>query len=332
MNKWLSCSIILYLYGTVTSAELVNVSFKPGLIESQCSSKLLENTSVSDLGDSLKKLQQEYSTTRSRTEQPEAFVASIDAAISKSKFAPLLECRNHLAKTPGFSYQLVFQDPSHGDLSMQVRQEKGKVVSGNSITNVILYFNLIKTVERVIFVYLHELTHVCQAIDSTNIYNEYEASKKLFSKDELKAIPPEGPTKKSLDGNLDTRYSQLDLALKKAFQNNFLNEIKAFYIMQLAYTEFVKASPNLCTNSFESKELAESYMASERRLIDGIFAQAIIHHYMRSYSSKEEYLLVPDSKPIHYNRLDFSMKSLNPDFKQAIKNIGIQVTESEESK
>lgn len=281
-----------------SKATRFGLNFEPGAIASVCQNPSYSKT---EIGDQLNQLIQDFSSKEARIKNPDKFVSAIDAVLSKTNLAPILKCRDQLNRTPGFIYALKFQDPSRGNLSMQVTTEEIGIGSEKKLKKT-LEFNLIKSVEKVIFVYLHELTHICQAPEFEIIYSNYEA---------------------------DSHNSEL---VGDIYRQKILGEVEAFLTMNLAYTELVKFTPALCmeNGSAKSPTISEGYVDSENSLLDGSFAQTIIFGYADYYKSHEEYILDANSSARDYKTAQlaegkFSLKKLNPKMKAKIESLGIFV-------
>lgn len=279
-----------------------NLTFEPGIIAAQCRSK--KESLKSEVGGLLDRLQREYATKEARIKNPEKFVASIDFIISKTRLAPILMCRDQLNATAGFSYALKFQDPKLGNLSMQVTTEEENNSTGRTFKKT-LEFNLIKSVQKVIFVYLHELTHICQAPEFERIYTSYEADPKNTER------------------------------IGDVYRQRILGEIEAFYTMNIAYTELVKFSSKLCEEEqIQSSQpsISEGYIQSEEALINGSFAQTIIFGYKETFKGHEEYILdlnspLRDYKTTQLPEGKFLLNGLNRKLKAGIDKLGILVAE-----
>ncbi|OQW48823.1 MAG: hypothetical protein A4S09_13575 [Proteobacteria bacterium SG_bin7] len=225
----------------VTFADTYGLKFEPGIIAKRCLDKNRPQTS-SKVGKLLDQYKKDFSTQEMRAKEPANFVERIDAIIAQTKLAPILNCRARLAKTPGFSYELRFQDPALGNQSMQVVTEE--VGSGsNRILKKILEFNLTKSAENVIFVYLHEMTHICQAQEFEETYRRFDAD----------------PKNKELLGDI--------------YRAKLFGEIEAFFVMNLAYTELLKDSTAICEIQEAGENLAKIYGESEDEILGGTFAQ-----------------------------------------------------------
>lgn len=206
--------------------------------------------------------------------------------------------------TTGFSYALKFQDPKLGNLSMQVTTEEENNSASRTFKKT-LEFNLIKSVQKVIFVYLHELTHICQASEFERIYANYKADPKNTER------------------------------IGDVYRQRILGEIEAFYTMNLAYSELVKFSSELCEEEqIQSSQpsISEGYIQSEEDLLNGSFAQTIIFGYKETFKGHEEYILdlnspLRDYKTTQLPEAKFLLNGLNRKLKTGIYKLGILVAE-----
>jgi hypothetical protein len=266
----------------------LGLRFEPGAIASACRANTPPATRT-EIGDQLEKLIRDFSSAETRINSPEKFVAEIDAVLAKTRLAPILKCREQLNNSQGFAYALQFQDPARGNLSMKVTTEKIRVGSTKKLKK-ILKFNLVKSVEKVLFVYLHELMHVCQAPELEEFYSRYDADPQ----------------------NLDFKGD--------VYRQRLLGEIEAYLVMNLAYTELVKYTPSLCVESGSTRRptISEEYLESENALLNGSFAQTIISAYAETFKGHEEYIL---------DQGKFSLGKLNPKMKSKVETLGIFVND-----
>jgi len=111
---------------------------------------------ATELSGLLEKLQNDYANQEARVKDPTGFVAALDNVIAHSDFAGIPQCRDKIRQA-GYTFAMEFQNPADGDQSMAIETIEKKTT---------MYFNLTKSVQRVLFVYLHEMTHVCQVLES----------------------------------------------------------------------------------------------------------------------------------------------------------------------
>lgn len=230
----------------------------------------------------LNQIQNDFKDQDTRIKNPHEFVAALDEVISHSEFAYLLKCRNAIAQH-GYTYHLNFQNPSDGDQSMSV------LTNGQNVT---LNFNLTKSVQRVLFVYLHEMTHVCQTAEREN--SESIGDYVRFS----------------LFGEVEAFYN-MQLAYRK--------------FVSISPTLCMAHG----TSSDSSKgNLNEAYLDAERKIEQGIFAQSIVSGYMESYKNYEHELVDMNSPLLTYSdpvtKATFTLRSLDIRLANLIKRISIQ--------
>ena len=290
----------LFLVPATSLANRFGFELEPGVIERECLSG--QKAPQSEIGDQIEALISKYNNKYTRIDHPEDFVADLDAVIAKTKFAKVLNCRNIVNNTSGYRYAISFQDHMLGNQSMSV--EPSGRAGDRTIT---LNFNLVKSVQKVIFVYLHELTHVCQAIESDPIERRYQAS---------------------------------GASAEEYFQDRLFGEIEAFSTMNLAFSEFSKYSHSICEEPAAQAagiDIAKYYIGSENNWLNGTFAQSVINDMkdMTNYKPPTQSIyFITNSNPVSYKNLeeaegkqDYKLKKLNPKFKSKIEALGIEVKE-----
>lgn len=300
--------------GTEYRAADTNRPPKPtlelGAIERVCiQQKAQRNSAPTELGKMLDSVQSRFIDEDRRAKDPALFVAALDEIIRRSEFAYILDCRERLNKDPKFSYQQRFQDRSLGDQSMAIQPTYNTLPDGSLHTAITLKFNLTKSVQRVLFVYLHELTHLCQMPEATRLTSNFT---KAYEK--------------------GTNFEEADEARGKHIRHRILGEIEAYYIMQLAYTSFVKQSPRLCEEAAPTPDpkFYETYTVSENALVAGTFAQELVRDYTEDDPSRKRFLVQHSSQPKQYSTPGaptFSLQKLHPDLRRDVEKLGIRVSE-----
>lgn len=218
----------------------LGLAYKAGVVARECAPGA-PAPSPSPLGLAIDALETRWGSAAARARDPRGFVAALDHVISLSRFAPLLACR--AAVSPRYAYRVSFQPVARGEQDMEVG------VSGRRLT---LSFNLVKSVSRVLFVYIHELTHVCQTRENDRLFDEGRRA-----------------------------------AIAQGF---FLDEIEAFHMMDLAFVDFSRASHAVCAEPGDS-EFFKVYTDDEADLLGGVFAQRIVEDYADQYPFKRSDLL-----------------------------------------
>lgn len=295
---------LILLIGFSVFVSQISYAAKPDkTIELMCSNKtsLADQSEVSQLID---KLLTNYKSQEQRVKNRSQFVAALDQIISKTEFAYLLDCRNNLNKSKNFSYELVFQDLGRGNDSMSTNSFYLSRSDGSLFTNVQLEFNLVKAANSVLFVYMHELKHVCQAV---------EAAK-------LRAQVLKQSNENTIGDEIRFGYFQ---------------EVEAFYTMQLAYRSLVQKNKKLCGyNSWEHppdlSAFYEMYVKSEISLAKGAFAQPIIYGYSLEIPSDNRFIFDTNS-PLHeYNDPEygkFLLRRIHPKLKELLGRLPISIVE-----
>lgn len=291
---------------SIAEAHPFNLPFLPGVIQNSCT--LPQRPATSKVGREIEQLIQNFRNLEDRIKNPQAFVDALDEVLLKTKLAPILKCRDKLKAKTGLNYELRFQDPSLGNQAMNFGRIEERSGNGTNLKQ-ILEFNLVKGVGLVIFVYLHELTHVCQAMEMQWLSSLYS-----FSKDE----------------NFIRNYVQMSM----------LGEIEAFYVMTLAFSELSAQAPGLChePNAY-GVTLGTIYQAYEKALLRGHFAQQIVYDYASLgddssnwYAQNKKYLVQISSPETSYPYVDppgktFKLGRLDPSLIELVMRLGILVRE-----
>jgi len=260
------------------------------LIRETCSQPNRSSPVVSnELAVLLNKVQDDFKDRESRIKNKEAFVFALDQVLTKSKFAQIAECRQGI-EGHGYKYMLRFIDPLEKDAVMAVEKTSDK--------KVILHFNLNKPVQRVLFTYLHEMSHVCQI-------PEMLGSRSVGDVIRL-----------SMFGEVEA-FHNMSLAYRE-----FLS-----LSSRLCREEGIeKDAP--------SSPLFEFYIGQENSMTKGSFAQEILHSYMKDTSiyKKFEAELLNLKSPLHEyfsqeDKAKFQMHSLDARLKQLLQRLPISVTE-----
>jgi hypothetical protein len=239
--------------------------------------------SQTELGRLLEKVQDDFKDEDARVKKRESFVKALDEVIARTSLARIARCPEEIAME-GYSYKLSFHDPAEGNKNMTVGQ------NGKEVT---LTFNLTKSVQRVLFTYLHEMTHVCQA-------PRLRTSTSVGEVVRLK-----------MQGEVSAYYNML-LAYRELLPLS----------PRLCRDEGGRAGPD---------PLHDFYLEMEKSLEDGSFAQVVVDAYMPTYKKFEAELLDLTS-PVHeyYSpelKAKFQMHSLNRRFKELLRELPISLVE-----
>lgn len=254
------------------------------LIERTCT-QAAKPEPQSELSVLLNKVQEDFKDQETRVKNPTAFVAALDNVIAHSEFANIINCRESI-KQYGYTYQISFQDPAQGDQSMSVD------TNGNKVT---LNFNLTKSVQRVLFVYLHEMTHVCQT--------------------------PERERSASVGDYV--RFSMFGEV--EAFFNMQLAYRKFLPLCPRLCQAYGTSSDS------PQGHLSEAYIDGERRLERGEFAQSIVNGYMDFYKDYQSEI-VDLSSPMHtyadpITKSQYQLHTLDARFKILVGRLPFSVVE-----
>jgi len=287
-------SLFCFLYASIAYGE------PDQTINRACSQKK-ETTSA--LGKLIDKTMAEFSSQDARVMNAKQFISALDQIIAKSSFSYLLQCRENLKQTDGFSYKLIFQDPKLGNQSMGINPYYSRT-NGKVLVDIELEFNLTKAANSVLFVYMHELQHLCQAVEAAKI-----------------ATPHLGSKKSSAD---EIRF-------------RLFGEVESFYTMQMAYRSLVQESTKLC--GFEPNEhppdvdaFYEIYAGSEKQLDKGMYAQFIVWDYLPEDGSEDFAALDMNSHKIEYTDPDsdelFTLRKLHPKLIALLNRLPISIIEN----
>ncbi len=287
-------------------------------------------------------VRRKFGRADARIANPRGFVASLDNVIAQSSFASTLKCRENLQKF-GLVYHLRFLEPTLGEGSMYIQSRAVIAISPGvdpeEIANpeaVTLYFDLNKSVEKVFFVYLHELTHVCQAPNLEHLYVDFQKALGKLSA-EKRAAWKNFESSEFTEDPFPPELKQVDEARGNLARALMYGEIEAFYKMQLAYRDWVPQAPALCYEANQGPRDSPLYMAyvnTETQLSRGFFAQsklaaydtpADIRHY--AYATNSPLHRYPKLDPEPGEEKEYSRPSMHPKLKARIEKLGILVRE-----
>lgn len=291
MRNILICLILLF-YTPGSYADYQSEGAKE--IQKNCSSENREQSTLSSL---LETFQDKFKDVEYRNQHPAEMVRALDEIIYQSPFASILKCRDDLIFS-NHIYNITFLNPSDEDQTMSV--ETLPRASGISMVN--LGFSTKKSAQNILFVYLHELTHVCQI----NTLEE-----KLTA------------SVNSTEG----REAIADFYRYQRFQ-----EVEAFYKMHEAYKFLTAKSPRLCMEESnlepgEDAKLFPSYAEGFEEIDRGTFAQQIIlaYHLFEDieFQGNEKSFLFDLSSPLYTFRAaipgeSMTTHSLHPLMKKMI--------------
>ncbi len=237
-----------------------------------------------DLSRMLDEIQEKYQHAENRSKYRKLYVAALDEIILNSEFAEILDCREKVHQH-GFVYRLAFLEPEN-DSPMQVRVNN---IPGLNRA-VTLMFSLVKSVQAALFIYLHELVHVCQTIerlaaragdfDRLAIFGEIEAFYKMTLA--YRSFVPTSP----------------------GLCRSVHKDMKGTWVQHPLY---------------------ESYLSAERSLEAGSFSQGIVKDYIGHYRKDE--IVMADSPEHDYAHGDFKLNSLRPELISLIQRLKIKVIE-----
>lgn len=262
------------------------------------------------LEPALQDLFDRYPDTESRSKNPQGFVADIDKVIRRMPYAEILSCRD---KVP---YQLTFLPVEDGASSMFVN---AKYSRAGEMTSVTLNFNLAKSTPGVFFSYLHELKHVCQKYDTQELVKyQYQEYAKLTPIEKYYYSTREDA---KIKGTPNAEFQKVYDDVRRL---NFLNEIEAFHTQFLRFRQTTETnSPGLCnsTNLW-------MYIAMEKDLLMGHFAQNIMSSYMNGVKDDDPAFFISNSPLVTYYdqgaKNQYQMRELNSAMVQAITQMGIR--------
>ncbi len=224
-----------------------------------------------------------YASEAQRRGNPETFVQTLDAVIAQSPFNHLLECRDRLRADPGFSYGLHFLGEDEGTMMSVSRRREFQGLSAR--VSVTLNFNLKASPQKVLFVYLHELTHVCQDHRWAELHRQYDL---------LQSLPPAFMGGMGVNPYvprcLDEEQVSRPMPEVRADyeRHRKLGEVEGFFTMVQAYTHFTSVDPAYChEGTGDHPGMMNGYMEMENKINQGFFAQDIIVRYHGDNDSQE---------------------------------------------
>jgi hypothetical protein len=303
----LSFHIILILSISLNAANA-------SVISKNCVNKNLNETPVEF---------KNYVTESQRRADPNAYVQAMDALISKGPFKSLLECRDKLKSDNEFDYRLHFLEPSEGT-TMSV--SRTRPMSGMQSTLMIqLSVNLKSSPQKVFFIYIHELTHVCQAHRWAKLHTNYdliEALPQSFTNGAgMMAAHPDCPQDSKSSSQIKADY----------YRHRKFGEVEGFYTMTKAYQHYTELDPSFCHGGKEDKNqnLFEGYLEMEKMIDQGYFSQDIILKYHEDDKNKEEVApaLYNQNSPSLLYPDGVSRPKLNEEMIKLIKDAGMPVIE-----
>lgn len=325
MNNFLLIAVFISFHGY--SLESANI--QPICNSTTASTDVLIDTR---LGQALNDLQDRFQTVESRLAQPEKFVEALDEVIRESDYANILECRDRILKDPRFDFEIKFMDPDDNS-SMRVDSKYSRVSTNEVHTRAHLVFDIKNDVQGVLFVYLHELTHLCQGHRLSQLWLDHKNTQDGLTNKQIRALYKLSDVDwKSFDAKTQELMSIADKAMGAYNRYVAFMEIEAFTNMALAYDYFLKYSPRLCRTEPDGDELFSSY----QRLFDGLnsgaapvmFVNGTAHYQDDHFYNVDRYLFDPNAGPKEYllpsGRL-MKANPVHPDLKKMIKDFGIPV-------
>lgn len=282
----------------------------------------------------ISKLHNQFGSQKQREEAPEKLISLLDGILLSSPFSSIIKCKEQIKSDPNFDFRIKFQDVSEGNQNMAVKTDY--LGSGEElITRLNLEFNLVKSAQRVLFVYLHEMVHVCQRYNSTaKIKQQRKKSWKKLSLEE------QGTYKKassedwgSINASSAERLNSFEHIDGEFSRWSFYGEIEAFYYAQKAYGYFTERSPRFCYDenlkdyNNPKIDLYEVYIRSELKLKSGTFSQVIVQWYLKFYKPKLRFIFNLASQSKVFNSFEgtrFKMKEYNSQFRKLLRRIKIK--------
>jgi hypothetical protein len=297
-------------------------------IEQVCNNKPNTEAIDSKLSSLLEKLQSDFKKPETRIENPDAYVTAMNEVIKASAYSYLLECPKTWESLKGHKYKIGFL-PVDSNAPMSV----GPSDDGKELE---LKVNVSASTQRVLFGYMHELLHVCQAPNVEKIETEIARAQKNVPAEKMKSIDWSGdfsgvsPKVSSYEAVM-----AYDRALQERYRAHTLNEILAHNLMRVAFTDFIKYSPRLCTEDLvgdkrPKKELYEVYSFYSDIYDKGQFPQHAVSWYSASLY-KPSAIFDLKSAEVNFEASEFAPKfsqhRLNPLFANQIRNQGLLLTE-----
>lgn len=301
-------------------------------IQNVCANKAAPDNTQTDIYKMIDKMLVDFKDQNQRVKNRVQFVSALDQIIANSKFAYLLKCRDDLNAMKDFSYELVFQDLKRGNDSMAINPVYSASRSTGLIsTQIQLEFNLVKAANSVLFVYMHELKHVCQAVEAAKLYSNTFNIERTLSAQETNQYNALVKTQKiKTTGIFPTpKLQKLDDAIADENRFRYFGEVEAFYTMQLAYRSLVQVNKKLCgyetwQHPPDVANFYDIYVGTERGLSAGIFAQPIVFGYLPEDRSEDRFVLDLKSQQHNYTDPDsgenFVLRRLHPKLKNLISS------------
>ena len=275
-----------------------------------------------------------FSTESQRRANPSLYVQTMEKMIRNGPFKQLLDCRDQLQADPQFKYNLRFLGENEG-LTMSVKRNR-KYEGLSARAAIELSFNLKSSPQRTLFVYIHELTHVCQAYRWADLQAKYDIAEslpKIFSGGMLMAPPgfnSNGCSESSAITNLSSAQSRSEVK-DNYYRHRKLGEVEAFYNMTKAYEHYTNVDPSFCKNTKDGGENQdEGYLKMEKMINQGYFAQDIIVNYHEDDKINKEEIaaaLFDLNSPQRMYPDQVSRPALNPSMLDLIKKAGLPVIE-----
>lgn len=243
----------------------------------------------------LEELLTRFGSLELRRANPEGFIADLNRYISKTEAgAELLKCRE------GLPYRVSFIEAG----AMGVDREYDR--QGN-LAGLNMSFDLSLSALTALFTYAHELRHVCQTGRSQELWKTYYAKfNSLTPREKLYYSNRQDAKQKGIPN------AEFETLRGKILRANLTGEVDAFHFQLQEFTKTALKSPALCR--FRQ---AQGYVAMERDLRDGIFAQVNLNFYVASYDPNDSEIFVVDSPlrtyPDRSLNTTFSMRTLHPE-------------------
>lgn len=240
---------------------------------------------ASELGNRLEAVQNDFPTVQARVADPAGYMEALDRVIAASDYAYLLDCRG------AAPYSVVFNDVAAGEGTMSVHP---KVSSAGALTGVEMRFDLVKNVQRGLIVYIHELTHVCQAP---------ELARRMGRRDE----------------GAVSRW-------------HVFGEIEAYARMAEAFAALVRHSARLCREEGRANpgDLGEVYGEMMDTLAAGTHAQMNVAAMFESRPEELAHWFDLTQPKVRYvDRLGdpFELHRLHPELRALVEGAGIPLRE-----
>jgi hypothetical protein len=275
-----------------------------------------------------------FSTEAQRRADPVSYVQAMDRMISSGPFKSLLDCRDRLKADPQFRYNLRFLRENE-DGTMLVRRTRQNEGSGARVS-IELLFNLKGSPQKIFFVYIHELTHVCQDYRWADLQAKFDLIELLpqnfMGGMGMMMAPPSNAGCEGLQKYPDAHRATSNSEIRADYvRHRKLGEVEAFYAMTRAYQHYTGVDPSFCRDGKEDKNsnMYEGYLEMERMIDQGFFAQDIIVKYHEEDGNKEETAsaLYDLNSPQRLYPDKVLRPTLNPAMRDLIREAGMPVIE-----